>query len=136
MLDIDYFKRFNDLHGHQTGDLVLRLVAKTMKQKFKPTAICARYGGEEFAVLLPLSDIAAGRSGAETMRQALLTRELVKKSSGETLGRITISLGVAAFQRGDTPVSLIERADMCLLAAKRSGRNRTVVDVEVTAEVA
>ncbi len=128
MCDIDFFKRFNDQHGHLTGDQVLRLVAKTMQQKLKSTAIPCRYGGEEFAVILPSADLVAGRICAETIRQALLTRELVIRSTGETIGRVTVSLGVATYRRGDTISSLIERADACLFQAKRQGRNRTVTE--------
>lgn len=128
MCDIDFFKRFNDQYGHMTGDQVLRLVAKTMQQKLKTTAIPCRYGGEEFAIILPESDLVGGRVSAETVRQALLTRELVIRSTGETIGRVTISLGVAAYHRGDTAASIIERADNCLLEAKRLGRNRTVTE--------
>jgi diguanylate cyclase len=128
MADIDFFKTFNDAHGHLTGDQVLRLVARTMKDKFKDKAIITRFGGEEFAIILPESDIIAGKFGAETVRQALLTRELVKRSTNENLGRITISLGVAGYRRGDTAGSLVERADQALMQAKREGRNRTVTE--------
>lgn len=126
--DIDFFKRFNDQHGHLTGDQVLRLVGATMKAKLKSSAIPCRYGGEEFAVILPQADLIAGRVGAETIRQALLARELVKRSTGETLGRVTLTLGVAVYRRGDTAASLIERADNCLLLGKREGRNRTITE--------
>ncbi|MDR6871688.1 diguanylate cyclase [Bosea sp. BE125] len=128
MADIDYFKKFNDAHGHLTGDQVLRLVARTMKDKFKEKAVITRFGGEEFAIILPESDLVAGKFGAETVRQALLTRELVKRSTNENLGRITISLGVAGYRRGDTAGSLVDRADQALMQAKRDGRNRTVTE--------
>lgn len=128
MADIDFFKRFNDAHGHLTGDQVLRLVARTMKDKFKDKAIISRFGGEEFAIILPESDIIAGKFGAETVRQALLTRELIKRSTNENLGRITISLGVASYRRGDTSGSLVDRADQALMQAKRDGRNRTATE--------
>ncbi len=128
MADIDFFKQFNDAHGHLTGDQVLRLVARTMKDKFKDKAIITRFGGEEFAIILPDADLIAGKFGAETVRQALLTRELVKRSTNENLGRITISLGVASYARGDTAASLTDRADQALMAAKRGGRNRTVTE--------
>jgi diguanylate cyclase len=133
MSDIDFFKRFNDQYGHMTGDQVLRLVASTVKQKTKSTAITCRYGGEEFAIILPNADVVAGRVAAETIRQALLTRELVIRSTGEAIGRVTISLGVAAYRRGDTTASMVDRADSCLLRAKRAGRNRTVVEEPVIA---
>ncbi|RDJ21355.1 GGDEF domain-containing protein [Bosea caraganae] len=138
MADIDFFKTFNDTHGHLTGDQVLRLVARTMKDKFKDKAIITRFGGEEFAIILPEADIVAGKFGAETVRQALLTRELVKRSTNENLGRITISLGVAVYHRGDTAGSIVDRADQALMQAKRDGRNRTVTEeaLESTSRVA
>lgn len=128
LADIDFFKSFNDAHGHLTGDQVLRLVARTMKDKFKDKAIITRFGGEEFAVILPEADLIAGKFSAETVRQALLTRELIKRSTNENLGRITISLGVASYRRGDTATSIVERADQALMMAKRDGRNRTVTE--------
>lgn len=138
MADIDFFKTFNDAHGHLTGDQVLRLVARTMKDKFKEKAIITRFGGEEFAIILPDADLVAGKFGAETVRQALLTRELVKRSTNENLGRITISLGVACYRRGDTAGSIVDRADQALMQAKRDGRNRTVTEeaLETTSRVA
>jgi diguanylate cyclase len=138
MADIDFFKQFNDAHGHLTGDQVLRLVARTMKDKFKDKAVITRFGGEEFAIILPDADLIAGKFGAETVRQALLTRELVKRSTNENLGRITISLGVASYARGDTAASMTDRADQALMAAKRAGRNRTVTEdvIEATSRVA
>lgn len=128
MADIDFFKKFNDAHGHLTGDQVLRLVARTMKDKFKDKAVITRFGGEEFAIILPEADVIAGKFGAETVRQALLTRELIKRSTNENLGRITISLGVSGYRRGDTAGSIVERADQALMLAKRDGRNRTVTE--------
>jgi diguanylate cyclase len=128
MADIDFFKHFNDTHGHLTGDQVLRLVARTMKDKFKDKAVITRFGGEEFAIILPEADVVAGKFGAETVRQALLTRELIKRSTNENLGRITISLGVSVYRRGDTASSIVERADNALMQAKRDGRNRTVTE--------
>ncbi|WP_439500041.1 GGDEF domain-containing protein [Bosea sp. (in: a-proteobacteria)] len=138
MADIDFFKTFNDAHGHLTGDQVLRLVARTMKDKFKDKAVISRFGGEEFAIILPEADIVAGKFGAETVRQALLTRELIKRSTNENLGRITISLGVSAYRRGDTAGSIVDRADQALMQAKRDGRNRTVTEetLEATSRVA
>lgn len=126
MADIDYFKRFNDEHGHLTGDQVLRLVARTMNDKLADEAVITRYGGEEFAIILPDVPLNEARHRAEAVRQTVLTRELVKRSTNEKLGRITLSLGVAAYKLGDTSISLVERADQALLTAKRNGRNRTV----------
>jgi diguanylate cyclase len=124
--DVDRFKRFNDDHGHATGDQVLRLVARTLTQHMVDRAVVTRFGGEEFAIILPDSYLNNGKLYAEAVRQALAKRELIKRSTDEKLGRITISSGVAAYKLGDTPTSLIERADQALLVAKRTGRNRTV----------
>lgn len=130
IIDIDHFKRFNDTYGHLTGDQVLRLVGVTMRERVKTKATLARFGGEEFSVILPETTLEAAQGMAEQIREAVMSRELVKRSTGESLGKVTISLGVAAFRKDDTAVSLLERADQCMFAAKRSGRNRTVLDSE------
>ncbi|MCT4655234.1 MAG: GGDEF domain-containing protein [Cohaesibacter sp.] len=123
MTDIDHFKKFNDTFGHQTGDQVLRLVALAVKQNVKGQDIPCRYGGEEFAVILPRTNLRQSVAVAESIRKAVMAKELIKRSTGENLGRITISIGASTFTRGDTPQSMIERADQCLYAAKRGGRN-------------
>lgn len=128
MFDIDHFKSFNDNYGHLTGDQVLRLVALSLKQTIKGQDIIARYGGEEFAVVLPNTNLRQALVVAENIRHAVMSRELKKKSTGEILGRVTISVGVSALQAGDDVYTLIERADLCLYAAKRNGRNRVICE--------
>jgi diguanylate cyclase len=130
IIDIDHFKRFNDTFGHLTGDQVLRLVGVTMRERVKSQATLARFGGEEFGVILPDTTLEAARAIAEQIRENVMSRELVKRSTGESLGKVTISLGIAAFRKGDTAVSLLERADQCMFVAKRAGRNRTVTDAD------
>lgn len=130
MFDIDHFKSFNDNYGHLTGDQVLRLVALSLKQTIKGQDIVARYGGEEFAVVLPNTGLRQALAVAENIRRAVMSRELKKKATGEILGRITISVGVAALQSDDDVYTLIERADLCLYAAKRNGRNRVVCETD------
>jgi diguanylate cyclase len=131
LTDIDHFKTFNDTYGHLTGDQVLRLVAVTLKQNLKGRDVAARYGGEEFAVLLPRTVLSDGVTVAEHIRRAVMSKELIRRSTGETLGRVTISIGVAAWRKGDTMASLLERADSCLYAAKHAGRNRVVSETAV-----
>lgn len=127
VLDIDYFKRFNDLYGHLTGDQVLRLVAIVMREHVdQKGATLARFGGEEFGIVLPETDRSTAREIAERVRTSVTGRELVKRSTGESLGKVTVSLGVAMQRPDDNAVSLLERADACLFAAKRAGRNRTL----------
>ncbi len=135
MTDIDHFKNFNDSFGHLTGDQVLRLVAMSVKQNVKGQDIAARYGGEEFAIILPNTVLRSAITVADHIRRAVMTKELMKRSTGEHLGRVTISIGVATLHKSDTPQTLIERADACLYAAKRHGRNRVMceTDPEVTA---
>jgi len=130
MCDVDHFKSFNDKYGHVTGDQVLRLVAIAMKQNVKGQDIAARYGGEEFAVALPKTALRSATTVADHIRRAVMTKELMKRSSGERLGRVTISIGVALLRADDTAHSLIERADGCLYAAKHNGRNRVICETD------
>lgn len=134
--DIDHFKKFNDTYGHQTGDQVLRLVAVAMKQNVKGQDIAARYGGEEFAVILPKTGLEHAMKVAEHIREAVMSKELVKRSTGERLGRITISIGCATWVAGDTSSSLIERADAALYRAKNLGRNRVCSEEDLSRQTA
>jgi diguanylate cyclase len=131
LTDIDHFKRFNDSYGHLTGDQVLRLVAMSVKQHVKGQDTAARYGGEEFAIVLPNTALPDAVALADHIRRTVMNKDLMKRSTGEHLGRITISVGVAALQAGDTPARLIERADGHLYVAKRGGRNRVVSETEL-----
>lgn len=130
MTDIDHFKTFNDTYGHLTGDQVLRLVALSVKQNVKGQDIAARYGGEEFAIILPNTVLRSAVTVADHIRCAVMSKELMKRSTGEHLGRITISIGVATLRPGDSAQSLIGRADACLYAAKRAGRNRVICETD------
>jgi diguanylate cyclase len=130
MFDIDHFKSFNDSYGHLTGDQVLRLVGMSLRQTIKGQDITARYGGEEFAVVLPNTALRQALTVADHIRRAVMAKELKKKSTGEILGRVTISVGVSMLKPDDDTDSLIERADACLYAAKRNGRNRVVCEAD------
>jgi diguanylate cyclase len=130
MTDIDHFKKFNDTFGHLTGDQVLRLVAQAVKQNVKGQDVAARYGGEEFAVVLPRTALQQALTVADHIRRAVMGKELMKRSTGEHLGRITISIGVAVLRADDTAQSFIGRADAGLYAAKRSGRNRVICEAD------
>ncbi|WP_306257224.1 GGDEF domain-containing protein [Pararhizobium sp. IMCC21322] len=123
MLDIDHFKQFNDTWGHQTGDQVLRLVGMTIKNSISALNIAARYGGEEFAVIMPDTTLDEAIMQADHIREAIKDRKLLKRSTGEKLGNVTVSAGVARYEQADTAMTLIERADAALYSAKRAGRN-------------
>ena len=126
LADIDFFKNFNDKWGHQTGDQVLRLVAEVMNANVKGQDLLARYGGEEFAIILPETSLQNATMLANRIRSAVESRRLKKRRSNEDLGVITMSMGVAVSQRGDSAETIIERADLCLYAAKEAGRNRVI----------
>ncbi|WP_047248448.1 diguanylate cyclase domain-containing protein [Chromobacterium subtsugae] len=126
LLDVDYFKRFNDRYGHQAGDDCLRQVAQAMRRALqRPHDLAARYGGEEFACILPDTDREGAAHLAETILQSI--RELgIPHQDSELGGAVTASIGVAVAQpEPDTaPQSLIEAADRQLYQAKRAGRAR------------
>ncbi len=124
--DIDRFKAFNDNHGHQFGDQVLKLVARCLRDGIKGSDLPARYGGEEFAVLLPGCTLQNAVTIANRLRETIATRRLVRRSTGEDVGAVTISIGVAQFELGEPVADLIGRADKALYTAKREGRNRVV----------
>jgi diguanylate cyclase len=130
MIDIDHFKVFNDTWGHLTGDQVLRLVAMSLKANVKGQDLATRYGGEEFAVILPNTVLRSGLTVSDHIRRAVMSKELLKRSTGQNLGRVTVSVGVATVRKGDTAQSLIARADACLYAAKRNGRNRVICETD------
>jgi diguanylate cyclase len=136
MVDIDNFKGFNDKYGHLTGDQVLRLVALSLKQNVKGQDVAARYGGEEFVVALPNTSLQSAITVADHIRRAVMTKELVKRSTAERLGRVTISIGAAMLRPSDSAQTLIERADACLYAAKRNGRNRVICETDPEARPA
>ncbi len=129
LADIDHFKSFNDTHGHLIGDRVLRFVAQEMEQCVKGRDMLARYGGEEFAVLLPNTPLDGAVMLAESIR-AIIEAQRVKNDSGEDLDKVTISMGVSQYVRGEDSSTFIERADDCLYQSKENGRN------QVTSEAA
>jgi diguanylate cyclase (GGDEF)-like protein len=121
MMDIDHFKKCNDTYGHQTGDEVIRMVARTIRSMIRATDRAFRYGGEEFAVLLPETPSGDGYILCERLRCSIESDRSVKGLC------ITISSGITEFTATDTPESLVKRADTCLYSAKESGRNRVVI---------
>ena len=127
MVDIDYFKRYNDTYGHVAGDHCLTEVAQALKGCCQRKAdLAVRYGGEEFAVLLPDTDIHGALAMAEQIRRSVMQRNIAH--SGSPVGCVTVSLGCYAFvpTGRDSIEMFIERADAALYQAKATGRNRAM----------
>lgn len=123
ILDIDFFKKFNDTYGHQSGDAVLRQVAQTLKKSVRATDIACRYGGEEMSIILPNTGKNVAHSTAEKICERVSSNKF--KLQGDKEVSVTISLGVSTYpQDGQTPSELIEAADKRLYNAKNNGRNQ------------
>ncbi|MBT3203887.1 MAG: GGDEF domain-containing protein [Gammaproteobacteria bacterium] len=122
--DIDFFKKFNDTFGHLVGDKVLRFVAATIKSCVKGKDTAARFGGEEFVLILPDTGMEGAEIVAEQVRKAISKSILRDIKNNEEYGKITISLGIGQFKKGELTNDLLKRADEALYQAKENGRNR------------
>jgi len=120
MFDIDDFKKINDTFGHQIGDYVLKEIAKLVKKNIRATDFLARWGGEEFMVLAPHTNLTCAEKLACKIK-------LVIENHNFKIGKITASFGVTQYEEGDTPNSIIHRADEALYQAKKKGKNQVVV---------
>jgi len=121
LIDIDFFKKVNDVHGHSAGDTVLRQVGTLLVREFRASDICGRLGGEEFAVVLPDTDPVGASVVAERFRNAVAKHDVQWQ---ERSIQVTVSIGIASGQAGLT--DLLHHADMAMYEAKATGRNRVV----------
>ena len=136
LIDIDHFKKFNDSYGHQVGDQVLRLVAQVLQKSVRDVDLAARYGGEELMAVLPGADLRLCADVAERIRRRISEARLTRRSTGQEIASVTVSIGVAQFRLAEAAEATIERCDRALYQAKRAGRNRTVMENEVDGEIA
>lgn len=128
LVDIDHFKKFNDEHGHLVGDEVLKFVATKIKEIVRGRDFLARFGGEEFAVILPQTPLEGAQVVAESINGLFARTTLKAVHTSTTLGKVTVSIGVAHYRPGEPPDTLIDRADRALYRAKQTGRNRVVTE--------
>jgi diguanylate cyclase (GGDEF)-like protein len=136
MIDIDYFKQYNDLNGHIAGDVALREMAAILRRSVKREDVVARYGGEEFAVVLWNTDKSLGTVVAERLRREVQAVEFPNEQVLPA-GDLTVSIGLAGFPSDSQDrAGLIARADQALYAAKRTGRNRVCTRHDEASEVA
>jgi len=126
MVDIDHFKRVNDTFGHLVGDSLLRSLARLLKGHLRRNDIAARYGGEEFLILLPETGIKGAKSVGEKIRNTLAGKEWKLKETGASMGKISVSMGIATYTLNEPEKSLIKRADDALYLAKNRGRDQIV----------
>jgi diguanylate cyclase (GGDEF)-like protein len=132
MIDADYFKRYNDVHGHDAGDAALRQLGRALKSNCRAADLPCRYGGEEFTVVLPDT----GREGATVWAGRLLdtVREMKISANGVALPGLTISVGVALYpEHGEDAAIVMQAADLALYEAKHAGRDRVAVSGDVGA---
>jgi diguanylate cyclase len=125
--DIDHFKRVNDLHGHETGDRVLRFAAQLMVKDFSRTGTVGRFGGEEFVVMFPGVEVEAARAAVDKCRAAMADLPLYAASSGDRIGAVTFTAGVALLRDDESMADLLRRADETLYRGKAEGRNRVLI---------
>lgn len=133
LADIDHFKVVNDTYGHVLGDKVIRAVAHVLRSTIKGRDVAARLGGEEFAVLLPQTSLTGAAAVAEQIRGTVAQGRICRPDDNESIGQVTLSVGVAIGRPGDTLEALLERADAAMYDAKRAGRNRVSLAGDQTA---
>ena len=126
-VDIDYFKRINDTHGHVIGDKVLKKIAEILREQLAAENVAARVGGDEFVVFMPGSTLAAAAALAEKIRGSAQRTLIVRPDGTQFAGDVTLSIGAAMGRPGDTLESLRHNADTALYSAKAAGRNRVAI---------
>lgn len=123
VIDVDHFKRFNDEHGHEAGDLVLKVVAEGLLGSVRPTDLVARFGGEEFIVLFPQTSAQLAEIACERVRK-VIAEQSYTMPDGIELPRVTISIGVAQLGSEQSEAELLRAADQAMYTAKAQGRDR------------
>jgi diguanylate cyclase len=135
LIDIDHFKRFNDEYGHLIGDYVLKFVVKKIRELVKGRDFLARFGGEEFAVILPRTPLIGAQTVAENIRSYFAQAKLKEIATFKSLGKISVSIGIACYRVGESPETFISRSDQALYCAKNAGRNRVATESDISSGI-
>ena len=128
LADLDNFQNINDKIGEKMGDQMLRLVARTFVEGLKGADVVSRWSSDEFAAILPATSLSDAATVADHIRENLATRVVRNRETGETLGQLTVSIGVAGYRNGDNRHKMMARADKAMFNAKQGGKNRVVTD--------
>jgi diguanylate cyclase len=136
LIDIDHFRKFNEKFGHALGDQLLRLMANALQERLGGKDLPARYGGEELIAVLPGAKLAACEAMAELIRKSISECRITRRSTGDVLPGITVSIGVAQLRAGESPAELVERCNRAVSLAKRIGRNRVVTEIRLEGRAA
>ncbi len=131
MVDIDHFKKVNDTFGHLVGDSLLKSIAAMLKSHLRKNDIASRYGGEEFLILLPETGVEGAKAAGQKISDTLSAKEWKLKESGESMGKVTVSMGIALYKLNEPEEALIKRVDDALYLAKNRGRNLIVTEDEL-----
>jgi len=132
MADIDHFKVINDTYGHLVGDNVIKMLSATLTDFVKGRDLVIRYGGEEFLIVLPDTPLAGAVTLSRKMQSFLENMKWKQKESGKTLGKVTLSFGVATYRPDESIEDVIQRADKALYYSKQNGRNRVTAENEIS----
>jgi diguanylate cyclase len=130
-IEIDKYSEFANSWGGHAGDQMLALLGKVLSETLKPHDLAARYGHHEFAAILPKTRLANALTVGHVLRDALQRKKVVRKSTQEELGRVTISIGAAGLKRGEPALELVRRCEVALSSARRGGGNRIVSEETV-----
>ncbi len=131
MIDIDYFKKINDNHGHLAGDSVLKILADILSQSLRQSDFPARVGGDEFCAIFSDTKLSGASLAAVKLKNSINARKWFLKGTGQHLGNVTISIGIAQYRFNDSDDELLKRADDALYLAKESGRNNIKTQKEL-----
>ncbi len=125
-IDVDFFRRYNEMHGHLVGDEILRFISRNLKQCVRGRDLACRFDSDEFAVILPGTQMFGAIACANNIQGTVSSQKLRRRSTKDQIGNVTLSIGIAAYRKGESSEEFQKRAAQALFRAKSSGRDRVV----------